>query len=389
MTDTSILVLAPQPFFVHRGTPIAVFHLVETLARDGFKVDLLSYPLGESPSLPGVNLIRSNCPLPFKQITAGFSFKKLILDMFFFFKAWYLLTRKKYKIVHGVEEAAVIALILGFFFDFKLVFDMDSSIPEQMAERFPSLKNLFSPIQWLEEKALRKAEMTFAVCPYLAEKAKHVTPEKVVLLTDFSLVPFSTRDTSNIRSLRELSGGKPLYLYVGNLEKYQGIELALKGFAVSAKQGLAFHFICMGGEPAHRLFYEQMADSLGIARQVSFLAGCPVTELIHYLTQADVLVSPRMTGKNTPMKVYTYMDSGVAILATRIESHLQILTDETACLVDPTPESFAKGVSQLNSQENLKLDLGLHARKKSQESYQIEHYRSRLLSSYHHLIRSQ
>ena len=40
---------------------------------------------------------------------------------------------------------------------------------------------------------------------------------------------------------------------------------------------------------------------------------------------ADVLVSPRIKGVNTPMKIYAYLNSGKPILATDIESHSQVL----------------------------------------------------------------
>ena len=42
-----ILFLAPQPFFLERGTPIAVRMAVETLARLGHRVDLLVEREGE------------------------------------------------------------------------------------------------------------------------------------------------------------------------------------------------------------------------------------------------------------------------------------------------------------------------------------------------------
>ena len=62
------------------------------------------------------------------------------------------------------------------------------------------------------------------------------------------------------------------------------------------------------------------------------------------MAQADVLVSPRTKGANTPMKVYSYLDSGVAVLATRLPTHTQVMNDETALLAEPTPEDFSSVV---------------------------------------------
>ena len=42
-----ILVVAPQPFYSDRGTPIAVEHVIKAYTELGSKVDLLTYPIGK------------------------------------------------------------------------------------------------------------------------------------------------------------------------------------------------------------------------------------------------------------------------------------------------------------------------------------------------------
>lgn len=44
-----VLVVAPQPFYEDRGTPIAVRELVTALAGLGFEVDLATFPVGATP----------------------------------------------------------------------------------------------------------------------------------------------------------------------------------------------------------------------------------------------------------------------------------------------------------------------------------------------------
>ena len=59
-----------------------------------------------------------------------------------------------------------------------------------------------------------------------------------------------------------------------------------------------------------------------------------------------MLISPRTEGTNTPFKLYTYMASGKPVVATRIESHTQVLGDDTAFLAEPTAESLAAAVRE-------------------------------------------
>ena len=58
----NVLLLAPQPFYRERGTPIAVRLLAEELCSAGHAVDLLVYHAGEDISFPGLRLLRAAAP---------------------------------------------------------------------------------------------------------------------------------------------------------------------------------------------------------------------------------------------------------------------------------------------------------------------------------------
>ncbi len=53
-----------------------------------------------------------------------------------------------------------------------------------------------------------------------------------------------------------------------------------------------------------------------------------------------MLVSPRSSGTNTPLKIYQYLRSGRVIVATRLLTHTQVLSDEVAILTAPTAGGF-------------------------------------------------
>jgi glycosyltransferase involved in cell wall biosynthesis len=61
-------------------------------------------------------------------------------------------------------------------------------------------------------------------------------------------------------------------------------------------------------------------------------------------SRADVLVSPRVNGTNTPLKIYEQLASGKPLVATRIPSHTQVLSDEVCMLVEPEPPAMAAGI---------------------------------------------
>jgi hypothetical protein len=72
-----ILMLAPQPFYSDRGTPMNIRLLVQVLGEAGYHVDLLVFPTGRDVELRNVKIIRLPNILRVHQIPAGPSLTKL------------------------------------------------------------------------------------------------------------------------------------------------------------------------------------------------------------------------------------------------------------------------------------------------------------------------
>ena len=149
-----------------------------------------------------------------------------------------------------------------------------------------------------------------------------------------------------------------LLMYVGNLEAYQGIDLLLESFNVTSEQTSEADLVIIGGEVSDIEKYQQKAQDLGISDRVHFLGPKPVEDLGFYLAQADILVSPRVKGKNTPMKLYSYLDSGKALVATDLPTHTQVLNPQISMLAQPTPEAFGEAMVNLMLNEQLRVQLG-------------------------------
>jgi glycosyltransferase involved in cell wall biosynthesis len=158
-------------------------------------------------------------------------------------------------------------------------------------------------------------------------------------------------------------------MYVGNLEHYQGIGLLIDGFRHTVARVPNAHLVIVGGLHQDIERYRRRAQQLGILTQVHFLGPRPVTSLNGLLQRADVLVSPRLKGLNTPMKIYSYLDSGTAVLATRLRSHTQVLDDRTAYLVAPEPEALGDGLAHLLSDPGLRARLASQAKAYVQQEF--------------------
>jgi glycosyltransferase involved in cell wall biosynthesis len=118
---------------------------------------------------------------------------------------------------------------------------------------------------------------------------------------------------------------------------------------------------------------------------VIFAGQRPAEEIPALLDAADVLVSPRRTGTNTPLKIYQYIRAGRPIVATRLLTHTQVLNDEVAILTSATPEAFATGVLDAISNPVRARKLGRRARELADTKYSYESYLARTRQACAHL----
>ena len=133
-------------------------------------------------------------------------------------------------------------------------------------------------------------------------------------------------------------------VYTGTFEAYQGIDLLIKAFAKVYGQAKDTALVMAGGTPAQVAHYRAVADSHGLNGSCVFTGRVSPSAARCLNRRATVLMSPRILGTNTPLKIYEQLASGIPIVATRIHSHTQVLDDDVCFLVEPTPEAMAEGI---------------------------------------------
>lgn len=389
-----VLFLAPQPFYQERGTPIAVKIALESLAKklaqsssDAPRIDVLCYAEGEDVEIHGVRIVRTPSPSFLRGVRPGISLKKLLCDVLFLFATISLVWKSKknpYVVLHAVEESVFIAWLVKKIWGIPYIYDMDSSLSLQLTEKWWWCKPLYPLMNFLEGIAVRGSVAVAPVCDALSTIAtKHGSPH-TVMLRDVSLLPCSSLEGADQqRSLGlSLDAEQPVVLYVGNLEFYQGIDLLMEAFALVGEHSTRPHLAIIGGSPSSIESYRNKAKTLGCDTRVSFLGPRPVAHLKDYLELADILVSPRIKGNNTPMKIYSYLHSGKALLATDLPTHRQVLDEEIAVLAPPNPTGFSQGLLTLLESPSLRREIGLRAKHRAETLYTRSAFETQLYSLY-------
>lgn len=376
-----ILLVAPQPFYQERGTPIAVRMLVEVLCGQGHAVDLLTYHEGADLDIDGLKILRTPALPGLRHIPIGISWKKLVCDLLLSGQLLRLALSRRYDVIHAVEEAVFPAVLLRSSAHARVVYDMDSMLGESLVSKWRMLRPVERALRAMERAVIRRSDAVFAVCSDLAQHVSDDAPGVPVFLIEDVALPSQQycAGAEPLRELLDIEGS--LALYVGNLQRYQGVEQVVRAMAQVPKT-LDVTLVLIGGSESDITRVRALVRKLHLEERVYLLGPRPLAQLTGFLAQADILVSPRSQGSNTPMKVYSYMNSGTPILATRILSHTQVLDDNCAQLVEPNPQALARGLAALATDEKLRERLGSAARRRAREKYSVEAFREKVRAAY-------
>ena len=132
-----------------------------------------------------------------------------------------------------------------------------------------------------------------------------------------------------------------------------------------------------GGKPDQVERARAQAAAAGIGSVTIFAGERPAPEIPAYLLACDALVSPRSRGTNTPLKIYQYLRSGKAIVATRLLTHTQVLDDETAILTGASAREFADGILVALTDRARAASVGASAQHLAETKYSYEAYLDR------------
>jgi glycosyltransferase involved in cell wall biosynthesis len=377
-----ILMIAPQPFFQPRGTPFSVLHRLKALSVLGHHVDLITYHIGEDIPIDNVKIYRI-FKIPFvTSIDIGPSFKKILCDIFLFCKAIRMLNKKQYDVLHTHEEAGFMAIILKFIYKIPHVYDMHSSLPQQLNNfKRGNIKIIVNLFKLLEKLTLKNSDSIITICYDLQKTVNEMNPELNAVLienvADNSII-FGEENVEQtitlIRKKHKIPTNKKIILYTGTFEKYQGVDLLLKAGHVCLKDSGELIFVLVGGKQEQIEQMKKISKDCGIIDKVIFTGSVHPGEIVCFYGIATIIVSPRIEGTNAPLKIYSYLRSGRPIVATNCYTHTQVLNNEVALLVEPDPESFAQGIIKLSKDSNLCDTIVRNAMKLSATKYSYNEY---------------
>ncbi len=386
MTDSSmkkrVLLIAPQPFFQWRGSPIRVAFDVLALTRMGFDVDLLTPPMGLPKPIRGARHIRPPNLFLRRDLSIGPSLWKAAYDGLLLLWAVGLALRRRYAVVHGVEEAGLIAWMVGRLSGARVVFEKHS---DPMSHRAGGFKNLvLHAYAAVERFTARHADAAIGTGPGLVEQLRRAGAVVAHLIPD---IPSSLAeaDAGRAAAFRAAWGCRPsdvVIVYVGSFAAYQGVELLFEAIPRVLNECSNARFVVIGGAPDEISSYREWAERRGVGARVVLPGKIAPDELPHALAAADILLSPRLAGINTPLKLLDYLKAGRAIAATDTPANRLILDGELAAFAAPDPAAYAEAIVALARDPARRRAMAARGRTLIEETHNLEEFSRRLERCY-------
>jgi glycosyltransferase involved in cell wall biosynthesis len=307
-----------------------VMRYAEALAQDGAQVDAIGLGRPGQPreeTINGVRVLRVQT----REKNERGKFSYLLRIVLFLMRSAFEVTRQNFRArydlihVHSVPDFEVFATLVPKLTGAKIILDIHDIVPEFYAAKFGvSHESMaFRALKVVERLSASFADHVIAANDIWRERleSRSTRREKCSAFINYP-------DLSIFRSTLRTRGNDGLYIlsYPGTLNWHQGLDIAIRAFAIAHRSapGMEFH---IHGEGSARPELERLIEVLGLQGKVLLHDPLPLREVAAVMANADLGVVPKRDdsfgGEAFSTKILEFMALGVPILvaSTRIDRH--------------------------------------------------------------------
>lgn len=307
-----------------------VMRYAEALAARGDHVDVVALARNGSAPIEIINGVTVH-RIQKRAINEKWKFSYLSRLLTFLVRSSLFLTKVHLKQpydlihVHSVPDFEVFAALIPKLYGTKVILDIHDIVPEFYASKFKVGKNsfVFRALKLVERWSTAFSDHVI-IANHLWEKvitARSVPAEKCT-----TYLNYPDQDTFNT-SLRTRNGdGRFIMLYPGTLNWHQGVDIAVRAFALIKDQipEADFHIYGEGiltAQLAEIIEKEQLQD------RVTLMGIRPIKEIASIMANADLGIVPKRNdsfgGDAFSTKIFEFMALHVPVIVagTRIDRH--------------------------------------------------------------------
>ena len=315
-----------------------------------YQVDLLTLPIGQTDPAIHSRVIRVWNLFGSKTISIGPSILKLWFDLLLLIRGIGLVLRHRYSIVHGTEEAGFLCYLLSFLCRAKCVYEKHSDSASYKGGILK--KTILGAYNFAEHLTIKKSDLVICTGPGLEEQAREFGPNSNIFnIPDIpsSIIEPTPTEIGKTRKEIQNNDNQIIVTYVGSFAEYQGIDIIFDAIPIVVKTNNEVKFVIIGGNDQEIADYRSKLDAQGITEQIAFLGKIDPDILPAFLASSDILLAPRKSGINSPLKILDYFKAGGAIVATNTVANQRLLNQDNAVLCEFNANEFANAINDLSS----------------------------------------
>ncbi len=359
-----ILMIAPTPFFADRGCHVRILEEARTLLARGHDIRVVTYHLGKDPA--GIPTCRIP-PVPwYRKLSAGPSWHKPYLDILLFFKAAAVARRFRPHLIHAhLHEGAFLGIFLKKLLRIPLIFDCQGSMTSEIVDhgfvrRGALLYRLFHRLESFVNAGSDGIIASSGPAARELREGWGVPDGKVSPLMDgVDADVFSPGCGGEARERLGIPADATVAVFLGVLNRYQGIDILLEVVKILKGRGVPLHFLVMGF-PEER--YRRMADESGIGDRMTFTGRIDYRDAPRYLSAGDIALSPKISRTEANGKLFNYMACGLPVLAFDTPVNREILGDAGVYAAFGDASDFAEKLEKLAQDAEVRRNLAQRVR---------------------------
>lgn len=334
-----ILVIAPTPFFVSRGTPIRILEEALALERRGHDITIATYHIGsEIPEKVGTRIdvrrIR-RWLFWYKKTEAGANWQKILLDIMLIRKVLSLAIKKRPDVLYAhIHEGALFGWLvqkLLFWRRMILVCDFHGGLTSEMASH-GYLRNsiVFYLFRWMETWINRRGDIVVTSSWENTDVINRSRTDdcKAETLLDGANAPkkdFSHNEEEKklLRKKWGIPTDKYVFVYTGALISNKGLDPMLEAIRIFLEKGYDAYFVLAGFPIEHVAYYIRKNQ---LEKSVSIISPLDWFDLPELLSLCDASIEPKSSSTHQASgKILQYMAAGLPVICFDRENNRKFL----------------------------------------------------------------
>jgi glycosyltransferase involved in cell wall biosynthesis len=266
--------------------------------------------------------------------------------------------------VHSVPDFLVFSALLPKLTGAGIILDIHDILPEFYASKFKVGKDslVFKLMVLVERMSIAFADHVIIANPIWRERliGRSISAEKITTIGNHPNAElFFWRP-------RKRNDGKFIITYPGSLNWHQGLEVALRGFAMAVPQMPNAEFHLYAGGPGKDELVK-LANELGVGEKVIFKGSLPTKEIVEVMAESDLAVVPKRSKsvfgtEAASTKILEFMSLGVPLVISRTKIDSYFHNESRVKFFDnDDPEDLARGVLALYRDPKLRETLASNA----------------------------